>query len=539
MGFCKVSLGGRCGVGVEIAASASGNFFKDGSDGFLRDCRVGHAERCTRRLLSIMEDPNMPTPAAEYPSVVAEETAHAFVPSYFGAVDLGHKSRNACFVRVAEQISRHPGGTLPDKLSHPNDYVAMDRLMNRPETTHARVLTPHFQRTLEKMAAHRGVVLILHDTTVLDYSKRKSLRLAAVGNGHGNGYLCHNSLAVDPASRDVFGLLSQILHQRVAVGRKEGVKKKRERATRETRLWSHAVAACPAAFADRRQVDVCDRGADLFEFLATEVRLGRSCLVRSAHNRSMRLGHDGAGKKALLHDHLRSLPAVGGTRTREIYDSNLKKERTAKLQVRYAAVEILPPHVKKGDYAKKPIPAWVVHVREDAPPAKGTQLEWFLLSLDPVTSEAAAWEKCDWYACRWMIEEYHKAMKTGCQVEDLQFRTEQALQPMIGLLSVTAVMLLNLRQAARRPDAHERQATEVVAPIYEEVLRAQRYKQPRGEMSVYEFYLAVARLGGHMNRKADGFPGWLTLWRGWQKLENLVAGAEIERRRRRQERVQR
>src|ERR1700689_162534 len=138
-----------------------------------------------------------------------------------------------------------------------------------------------------------------------------------------------------------------------------------------------------------------------------------------------------------------------------------------------------------------------------------------------------------------MVEEYHKAKKTGCRVEDLQFRTEQALQPMIALLSVTAVMLLNLRQAARRPDAKERKATEVVAPIYEEVLRAHRYKTPRLELSVYEFYLAVARLGGHMNRKADGFPGWLTLWRGWQKLESMVAGAEIERQRHKGKRVER
>ena len=189
--------------------------------------------------------------------------------------------------------------------------------------------------------------------------------------------------------------------------------------------------------------------------------------------------------------------------------------------------------------AHSSIRAWAVRVWEESPPANGTDLEWFLICLDPVTSAAEAQEKARWYACRWMVEEYHKAKKTGCQVEALQFRTEQALQPMIALLSVTAVMLLNLRQAARRPDAKERPAREVVAPIYEEVLRGHRYKKPRGEMSVYEFYMAVARLGGHMNRKADGFPGWLTLWRGWQKLENMVAGAEVERRRRKEKRVER
>lgn len=481
----------------------------------------------------------MPTPTVEFPVEVAEEIAHGFVANYFGDVDLGHKSRNACFVRVANVISRHPGGTLPDKFSNPNDYVAMDRLMNRKETTHASVLTPHYQRTLEKMQAHAGVVLIVHDTTVLDYSNRKTLKLTALGNGHGSGYLCHNSLAVDPQSRDVFGLLSQILHQRVAVGKKEGVRKKRTRDTRESRLWSCAVEACPAVPADKRWVDVCDRGADIFEFLATEVRLGRSCVVRSMHNRSIRVDHDGQGEQTLLYTHLRSLPAVGATQAMKIHDRALKTERTAHLCVSHAAVEILPPHVKKGEYEQKPIRAWAVRVWEESPLAMSTKLEWFLVCLEPVTSATAAWEKASWYECRWMVEEFHKAQKTGCQIEDLQFRTEQALQPMIGILSVTAVMLLNLRQAARRPDAHERKATEVVAPIYEEVLRAYRYKKQRGELSVYEFYLAVARLGGHMNRKADGFPGWLTLWRGWQKLEIMVAGVETDRRQRERKRVQR
>jgi hypothetical protein len=485
-----------------------------------------------RRISPLMEEPSMSAPAPEHPVEVASEVSEGFVADYFGTVDLGHQSRNRCFERVARQIARHPGGTLPDKLNDPNDYIAMDRLMNRPETTHASVLTPHRQRTAAKMHACPGVVLIVHDTTVLDYSGKKSLALAAVGNGHGSGYLCHNSLAVDAERREVLGLVSQILHQRVKAPRNEGVKQKRERRTRESRLWSRAVRECPMAPDGKRFVDVCDRGADLFEFLATEQSLGRQCLVRSAYNRSIRIGHDGQGAKALLHDYLRTLPAVGPAHAKVIYDRKLEKERTANLQVSYAAVEILPPHVKKGEYANVPIRAWGVRVWEGSPPPKGAKLEWFLVCLDAVTNAADAWQQCVRYSCRWIAEEYHKAQKTGCQTEDLQFRSEQALQPMIALLSVVAVMLLNLRQAARRPDAQERKASAVVEPIYEEVLRGWRYKKPREEeMTVYEFYLAVARLGGHMNRKRDGFPGWLTLWRGWQKLESMVAGVKIDRQR--------
>jgi hypothetical protein len=470
---------------------------------------------------------------SDYPAEIAADRAGNFADSYFADIDLGHRARNECFRRVATQISRHPGGTLPDKLGSPATYAAMDRLMNRAETTHAAVLAPHYAKTRAKMAARAGVVLILHDTTVLDYSGLLSVRLARVGNGNGRGYLCHNSLAVDPHRREVLGLVAQILHQRVSKGKKEPVAKKRGRLSRESRLWSRAVQDLPVPPPGQRHIDVADRGADLFEFLYHEQRLGRACVVRSTYNRRVRLGHDGQGKCVLLHDHLRTLPAVAQTRTKPIHDPTTRQERTAILRVSHAAVEILPPHVRKGEYEKVPIRAWVVRVWEEAPPEGATPVEWILVCLCLIETAADAWQACDWYSCRWMIEEYHKAMKTGCQIEDLQFHTKQALEPMIALLSVVAVLLLNLREAARRPDAQERPATDVIEPIYEEVIRAWRHpKKEHAPLSVHEFYLAVARLGGHMNRKRDGFPGWLTLWRGWQKLESMVEAITIDRRKR-------
>ena len=50
---------------------------------------------------------------------------------------------------------------------------------------------------------------------------------------------------------------------------------------------------------------------------------------------------------------------------------------------------------------------------------------------------------------------------------------------------------------------------------------------PRSDLTVYEFCFALARLGGHQNRKHDGPPGWITLWRGWTKLHWMTEGASI------------
>ena len=465
----------------------------------------------------------------EYPAAGAA-TATSFAQEHFGAADLGHKARNRALVKTAERICRHPGDTLPNKMGSPAAYKSMDLLMNRPEVTHASVLASHYQLTRAKIAAAAGVVLLLHDTTELAYTGLSMPELGPIGNGNQRGYLCHNSLAVDPQRREALGLAYQILHRREPVPAGETVKAKRQRASRESRLWSQAVLALGQGAEGKACIDVADRGADLFEFLATEQQLRRRCLVRASQDRCVRVGHALAGEQKKLFSYLRSLPAQG-TKQKKVFDNTLQADRQVTLSVAYAPLQLLPPQVTKGEYEAKPLLVWAVHIWEANPPANVKAMEWFLTTFEPVETVSKAWAISSWYECRFVVEEYHKAQKTGCHIEHLQFETAQALQPMIALLSVVAVMLLNLRQACRQPDAEQRPACEVVDKHYEEILRAWRYKQPRAEMNVKEFYLALARLGGHMNRKSDGNPGWLTLWRGWTKLQLMLDGAEAYRRR--------
>lgn len=446
-----------------------------------------------------------------------------FGEEHFGMATLGDPRRTKRLVKLADQIHRHPGGTLPEKLQSPKDYKAMDRLMNRPEVTHASVLRPHVERTLAKMGATPGVVLVLHDTTELDYSGLKSIGdLGSVGNGHGRGFLCHNSLAYDPQSQEVIGLVNQIIHRRRRVSN-EGTKAKRERKDRESRLWTNAVAAIPVLDGPLC-VHVADRGADTFEFLAQQVAAGKHFLVRSSANRKIRIGHREDGPEGKLHDHLRSLP-LQGRKEIEVAAKPGQKKRTATVAVAHAAALLCPPHVQRGVYEKKPLAVWAVCVRELDPPKGVEPLEWFLTTDVPVQEENDAWERARWYEFRWVIEELHKGMKTGCAIETLQFTTSQALEPMIAVLSVAAIALLNLREAANRPDAKEKPATVILDERYVKMLSAWRYKKVR-QLTIHEAFLALARLGGHMNRKSDHRPGWLVLWRGWMALEQMLSGAE-------------
>jgi hypothetical protein len=453
----------------------------------------------------------------------------SFGETHFGTAQLGHKARNRCLVKIADLIHRHPGGTLPHKLHAPKDYKAMDRLMNRAEVTHAAVLESHVQHTLKQLCEAGeagGPMLILHDTTELDYSGLTSIAdLGSIGGDLGRGYLCHNSLVLDPRRRHVLGLANQILHCRALVGRKEGVKAKRDRQSRESRLWTRALAAIGPAPAGRLWVHVADRGADTFEHLAKHVADGSSFVIRSLGKRRMRPGHDGSGRGHKMRDFAMSLP-LGGHKEVVIGARRGQSERRATVSVAFAPVVVLPPHVRRGDYEKRPLPLWVVVVREAKPPKGQTPLTWILLTNVPIANEADAWERTRWYECRWVIEEYHKAQKTGCAIEELQFASSQALQPMIALLSVVAVTLLNLREASRNEATAQRPATEHVDQRYVAVLSAWRYKRQRLDLTVHEFFQALARLGGHQNRKRDHRPGWVVLWRGWMALQHMLDGAE-------------
>ena len=170
------------------------------------------------------------------------------------------------------------------------------------------------------------------------------------------------------------------------------------------------------------------------------------------------------------------------------------------------------------------MPVWVVRVWESNPPRGAESLEWFLLTNEPIEKAEAAREVITWYECRWVIEEYHKAQKTGCDIERMQFTHESRLEPMIALHSVVALTLLNLRDAARRPDADTKPANEIVSQEYVDVLSMWRHGEVRPTWSVHEFFLALARLGGHQNRRGDKRPGWLVLWRGWTDLQFLAIG---------------
>lgn len=451
-----------------------------------------------------------------------------FAREHFGGCRFGDQRLTDRAVLTAAAVMRHPGGTLPAKLGG-NELFGFYRLANNRKVTHARMLEGHREQTLRRINAAPGVVLLISDTTEADFSGLESARgLGPIGNGGCRGLLCHNVLAVDFENRQVLGLVNQVTHQRRRVSRNETARQKRRNPRRESRLWKRALQDVPTATEGPPRVHACDRGADAFENIEFWEQRGEKYVIRSKCNRKI-VAED--GETHLLHDYARGLKRVEGRQWVRVSENQGQPARQAQVEIGFAKLTLPAPRHKRGEHGSQPVMAWVVHVREVNPPKGTTPLEWILLTNVPVNHAREAQWSVEWYRCRPIIEELHKAMKTGCGIEAVQFTTRKALEVTLALLSVVATQLLRLRDMNRDARTRDLPATEGIDPIHVEVLSLMCFKQIK-PLSIHEFCMALAKLGGHPGRKSDKPPGWLVLWRGWMQLQPMVQAIEADRQKR-------
>jgi hypothetical protein len=439
----------------------------------------------------------------------------------FGRARLGDKRRTRRLVKLATQIACDSMASLPEQTASWADLKAAYRLFDREEVTFEAVAAPHWELT-RGCGPERFV--ILDDTTELDFGGRRQIRdVGPVGTGKGKGFLLHNALLVEPVSRVVVGLAGQELFLRKPAPKGETDAQRRR--DRESQVWGRLIEAIGPPPAGAQFVHVMDRGADNFEVLARARRRRCDWVVRlKSLNRR---GRDAQGAERPLKEILAT--AVPCCR----YSLWLRARpgqpaRMARLEVSSVPVTPLVPRhppASLAGLAPEPLAGWVVQVHEVGVPEGAKPIDWVLFTSLEVTTAEAALMVVDYYDARWMVEEFHKALKTGRKIERRQLKSGARLAPLVGLMSVQAVRLLQLRTVARaEPD---RSTEELVPRRYVRLLEASRKQVPGSLGRVRDFFRALAQLGGFLGRKGDGEPGWQTIWRGWEKLYVLIRGAEL------------
>jgi len=454
-----------------------------------------------------------------------ELDVNVWAAEQFDACDLGDARRTARAVRMAAQFAAHPSGSTPEQTETWADCKAAYRLFDNRDVTFAGLATPHWQRT---RARTRGHYLLIDDTTTISFDGAREISgLGIVTSGSAQGFMLHSSLMVDAEDGEIMGLAGQAIYYRQRTPKKEKPRARLLR-RRESEVWGEVIQQIgPAPHDEVRFTHVCDHGADNFEVYCHFLHQRVDWVVRAAQLTRL---VDANGETPQLRNYLKSQP-VAGTYELKVPENEHQTARTAKLEVRFGRVGIPVPR-DCGRFAKACgitfIVMNVVEVRETDVPAGTQPLQWVLLTSHPVSNFAEALVVVGYYERRPLIEEFHKGLKTGCRIEERLYEAADRWENVAALLSIVAVRLLQLKTiAVKQP---ERLAQEVVPQGWLQMLHVLRGPRKKRIATAREFLRALAGLGGHLGRKHDGEPGWITIWRGFNKLHLLLRGAAAMKR---------
>ena len=437
----------------------------------------------------------------------------------FGACELGDRRRTARLLRYAAQAAADPSSSTPRQTECWDDCKAAYRLIENEAVTFAAVTAPHYQATRAdrwNLAAdqryHRNA-----------FSRKACSRFGP----HGQWQRARVSapFLVDgppgrPGDRGLGGTgdsLSSAGQTRTRRG--ERVRRK----DRESVIWSQVVDQIGSAPEGVRFLHVFDRGGDQFELYCRMARNDTGWVVRACQLTRHILAPEPA-------DQTGRLPrgtSRGGDVHVELAGESASDGAHGGDGGAFRAADHPPAqaHQQMGQGVRHRGNHDVGGGDAQIHPPQGTKAaRWVLLCSDVVRSFETAWQMLEHYEKRWLIEEFHKALKSGCRLEERQYEAAKRLEAVAGVLSVVAVRLLQLKTIAR--DEPQRPAKQVVPTRWIQMLQSLRKRPPKAPWTVRDFYRELAKLGGFLGRKSDGEPGWMTLWRGFEKLHLCLRGAD-------------
>ena len=279
-------------------------------------------------------------------------------------------------------------------------------------------------------------------------------------------------------------------------------------------------------------IHVMDREGDIYDCVSTLVAQDKRVVSRCGKNRLLK-----QADSTLLLDALDGLPVryreevtvsrrPGSKRPDQDKRYPARKGRVAYVEVTATAVV-----VKRTRNSPKNLPAEaplnLVHILEPMPPEKEQPVEWILLTSEPIETESELRKIVQIYRGRWLVEEFFKALKTGCAFEKRQLESYHALKNALAMALPIAWHMLVFRHQSRSDG--ELPAKDWIDPLRIQVVAAmaKRYKLPENP-TVKDVAHSIAGIGGWLKR--NGPPGWLTLRRGFETLL-MYEEAWIEARR--------
>ena len=393
------------------------------------------------------------------------------------------------------------------------------------------MLDPHVQCTVKRAEAYERV-LVIADTS--EFKFKGELHRDGLGWTHkktkDEGFLGHYSI-VTTVEGDPLGTIG--LYVWIREGKAKGHRAQQDSQydpDKESLRWQEsALLAGELLFGKTRPIHVMDREGDSIELLAMLLEHEQDFVIRLSHNRRLC-----AGRKAQQEKLFEALSTAPFFFDREVVLTNQKtakktgkskkrikgtgkpRSRLAHLEVRAERMEIFPGNGSVS-HLPKSLTLNFVEVREVNPPEDDDPVLWRLITTEPIDTEEQVAEVVDIYRKRWIIEEFFKALKTGCNYQKRQLETASALLVDLAFESAVAWRMLRLRWVSRNePDAPASHVLSQTQMMALSALSKARKRELPENLTTQQALFAVAALGGHI--KYNGPPGWLVLRRGFESL---------------------
>lgn len=481
-----------------------------------------------------------------------------FIEANFSEVDLKDKRREKRLRQFAHGMALEPGASIPKLMPNWSATKSIYRLLAHKSASPETLQAGHrsaVRSTLEK-APTGSAFLLFEDTSEIDFSGRQEIEgLGPVGpsNKGRQGFHLHTVVAAclpaegvsRPGEAGHLPLeLLGIAHQEYYIrklrpkGEPRSCSYKSQQRERESDLFLRSSDSLGKPAEGVQYWRIADRAADVFLTLANYQIHNHDFVVRALHNRCLE------EEQPKLFDFARGLKPFDGEAMIRLRSRPGRAARDARLRFAAAPVTLsvphLPPKAREQLSAPiAPIKCTIIRVFEENPPAAkpqenaGTKMEknqrpserveWFLLTSATVETSEQAHEIAGRYSSRWIIEEYHRALKEGLGAERIQLESKDAIFAAIAIKCILALRLVALKERVRiTPDAPASEAD-----LSDLEIKVLEYETKRKIKTVRDAILAIGRLGGHLNRKSDGMPGYKTLMRGLEKLTFTVKGVLI------------
>jgi Transposase Tn5 dimerisation domain/Transposase DNA-binding/Transposase DDE domain len=443
---------------------------------------------------------------------------------------------------VLSDLGAHPTLSIPAACGGEAETAAAYRFFENDKATFGAVLSPHCERTSQRIAA-QPLVLLAQDTTEIDLTRpEQQVRDAGpLDDGPRRGIFLHGLIAFTPDGTPLGTLHARQWARDDEQPSDSSEKQARRKSTpiedKESIRWLEFLGRAREEAVLHPQthiVSVADSEADIYELFVTgaERPSNFDWIVRACQDRAQT---PAPGEKqsqvAHLRDHVLGAPvlftntiSVRGRKAKVACEKRGRRQpresRNAEVEVRAARITLRPPW--RPDRKLPPVTVNVVLVREVNPPAGEEPVEWTLLTTLPIDTIEQVRLVIQYYCVRWMIEVFFRTLKSGCRVEERRFETLDAYLPCLAVYMIVAWRTLFVCRLGRACPDISCEAVFEPAEWQSVYVVVRKQPPPKEPPPLQEMVRMIAELGGYVNRKRGAEPGPQTVWLGLQRVHDFA-----------------